>query len=65
MNAIDATARKELNNLVRRGFEGLGLIAGPDGADGLTMRTVVDSVGYGLYFRKLGHDFCSIGQAFI
>lgn len=65
MNAIDTAASKGFDDLVRRGFEGLGLIAGPDGADGLTMRTVVDSVGYGLYFRKLGHDFCSIGQASI
>ena len=35
MDAVDAAAGEGFDDLVGRGFEGLGLVAGPDGADGL------------------------------
>ena len=43
-----------------RGFEGVGLVAGPDGEDGLALDALVDAVGYSFDFREFGHDPCSI-----
>ncbi len=44
------------------GFEGLGLVAGPDGADGLAVDALVDAVGYGFDFGEFGHAFAVYGQ---
>lgn len=61
MNALDAAAGESLDNLVGRGFEGLRLVAGPDGADGLAVDTGVDAVGDGFNFGEFGHASLSIG----
>src|ERR1700710_1552587 len=57
VDAVDAAAGEGLDDLIGWGFEGLRLVAGPDGADGLAGGGLVGSVGYGLYFGKFRHDF--------
>ena len=58
VDAVDAAAGERFGDLVGRRFEGLRLVAGPDGADGLAVDAGMDAVGYGFDFGKLGHAFC-------
>ena len=61
VDAVDAAAGESFDDLVGRGLEGLGLVAGPDGADRLAVDALVDAVGYGFDFGEFGHAFPSIG----
>ena len=55
MDAVDTAAGEDLDDLVGGGFEGLGLVAGPDRADGLAVDALVDAVGYRFDFGEFGH----------
>ena len=57
VDAVDAAVGQGFDDLIGWGFEGLRLVAGPDGSDGLAVGAVVDSVSDGLYFGELRHDF--------
>ncbi|MCU1248712.1 MAG: hypothetical protein JWQ49_1741 [Edaphobacter sp.] len=61
MDALDAAAGEGFDDLVGWGLEGLGLVAGPDRADGLAVNAGVDAVGYGFDFGEFGHALSSIG----
>ena len=58
--AVNAAASKRLDDLVGRRLEGLRLIAGPDGADGLAVDAGVDAVGYRFDFGELGHGLLQV-----
>ena len=62
MDAIDAAAGEDFDDLVGGRLEGLGLVAGPDGADGLAVDALVDAVGYGFDFGELGHALQYMGE---
>ena len=60
MAAILIKQRNLEPGLVGRGLEGLGLVAGPDGADGLAVDAGVDAVGYGFDFGEFGHGLLQV-----
>ena len=60
VDAPDATTREGFDDFVGRGFEGLGFIARPDGADGLTVHASVDAVGYCFDFGELWHGLLQV-----
>ncbi len=57
VDAVDAAASKGLDDFVRRRFERLRLVAGPDRADGLAVNAFVDAVGDRFDFGEFGHAF--------
>ena len=61
MDAVDTAAGEDLDDLVRRRLEGLGLVAGPHGADGLPVDALVNAIGDGFDFWEFGHGYLSIG----
>ena len=62
VNAVDAGVGEGFGDGLGWGFEGLGLVAGPDGADGLAVDALVDAVGYGFDFGEFGHAFAVYGR---
>ena len=52
MDAVDAGVGEGFGDGLGWGFEGLGLVAGPDGEDGLAVDALVDAVGYGFDFGE-------------
>jgi len=56
MDPVDAAARECLNDLVRRRFEGLRLVAGPYRPDGLSVNAFVNAIGDSFDFGQFGHD---------
>jgi hypothetical protein len=60
VDALDAAACEELDDLVRRRFEGLGFVAGPDGADDLAVNAGVNAVSYRFDFGELGHGLLQV-----
>jgi hypothetical protein len=61
MDALDAAAGEGFDDLVGRGLEGLGLVAGLYPDNGLAVDAGVNAVGYGFDFGEFGHVFSSIG----
>jgi len=62
VNAFDAGAGEYLRDLGGGRLERLGFVAGPDRENGLSVDELVDAVGDGFDFRKLGHGVAlSIG----
>jgi hypothetical protein len=55
MNAVDAAAGEDFDDLVGWRLEGLGLVAGPDGTDGFAVDSLVDAIGYGFDFGEFRH----------
>ncbi len=55
VHPINPAASQSLNNLVGRRLERLGFVAGPDGTDGLAVDTLMNAIGDGFDFGKLGH----------
>ena len=62
VDAVDAGVGEGFGDGLGWGFEGLGLVAGPDGADGLAVDALVDAVGYGFDFGEFGHAYAVYGQ---
>lgn len=60
VDSIDPASGERFNNRLRRGLEGLGLVAGPHGADGLALDARVNAVGYGLDFGEFGHGSVAV-----
>ena len=54
MDAVDAGVGEGFGDEGGRGLEGLGLVAGPDGEDGLAVDAVMNAVGYGFDFGEFG-----------
>jgi len=66
MDTVDSAACEGFDDLVGRGFEGLGLVAGLYTDNRLAVDAGVDAVGYGFDFGEFGHAFLSIGgRAFV
>ena len=60
MDTFDAAAGEGFDDLIWRGFEGLRLVAGPDGTDGLAVDAGVNAVGYGFDFGKFRHGLLQV-----
>jgi len=60
VNALDAAACEDLDDLIGSGLEGLRLVTGPHRADGLAVDAGVDAVGYRFDFGELGHGFLKV-----
>lgn len=56
VDVVDAAASEGGGDEVGGGLEGLGLVAEPYGADPVALDALVDAVGDGFDFGKLGHE---------
>ena len=62
VDAVDAAVGEGFGDGFGRGLEGLGLVAGPDAADGLAVDALVNAVGYSFDFGEFGHAFAVYGE---
>jgi hypothetical protein len=61
VDTLDTAAGEDLCDLGRWCFEGLGLVAGPDVGDALTVDAGVDAVGDGLHLGEFRHATSLLG----
>jgi hypothetical protein len=62
VDSVDAAVGEGFGYGFGWGLEGLRFVAGPDGADGFAVDTLVDAVGYGFDFGEFGHSFAVYGE---